>query len=271
MLLDFYGALGPVVCPVGVSAEEWSVVGAAASAPGLAPLADISAEALGLSVAAAKLIPYGAETAEALGVATEAAALLPFGVPSGETAGQSKITCGLATYGIASSEALYGSLLGPYLLPFGTPSGEGLGAALFSTSISAYGIDSYESMGAGSLGASPLVLLTFAENQFVIGAYMTGAGHHHLWYLPQIAAFTAPEPASLQLIAGDNIVTVPSGFGILGCWVQAPQGSQNPKALKGHAGDAGFASTFGGVIGCTSGGTFVVTSTGGEEVFLVWF
>jgi hypothetical protein len=104
----------------------------------------------------------------------------------------------------------------------------------------------------------------------IIQSIASGYGLLNDIYL-RLSGSAVPEPQSLMLVAGANVVNVPPGSVIQCCYVFAPQGSQNVKVLRGTSSDVGFASTFGGVIGCTSGGTFVVTSTGGEEVFLVWF
>ena len=87
----------------------------------------------------------------------------------------------------------------------------------------------------------------------------------------QAANANAPPPTSVSLSAGNNTVTVPSGFTVNVVKVFPPSGSSNTKTYKGVTGDTGFVGTSQVVtLPVTAGGTFVINSTGGEVVDLVY-
>lgn len=85
------------------------------------------------------------------------------------------------------------------------------------------------------------------------------------------ANINAPPPTLQQLSAGNNTVTVPTGFTVNGCMVIPPSGSSNSKTYRGIAGDTGFTGTSQQVlVPLTSMANFVINSTGSETVQLVW-
>lgn len=80
-----------------------------------------------------------------------------------------------------------------------------------------------------------------------------------------------PPPTFAALSAGNNTVTVPSGFTVNQATIFPPPASTNTKVYKGVSGDTGFTGTFQAVqVPVAAGGTFVINSVGSETVQIVY-